>query len=216
MTMFRHGAALLLLMLCGCAGSLLAPPRPVVLYRLEGAATTPPIPQIAIEQRQSVHLTIGFASEIDGDRLLTVRGRRAMYLKSARWISPVPDLFRKGIEQAFARRAPLVMLYPVRPPANFGYRFELRIDHFEAVYADVATADAPPIVRLDGEARLLRRDGTEPLAVWALAAHARAKENSVGAIVEAFGVAADRCFDETADKTAGLIAGALRENGPAR
>ncbi|WOF45000.1 membrane integrity-associated transporter subunit PqiC [Sphingopyxis indica] len=208
MTMLRPAAILLLLMLSGCAGSLLAPQRPVALYRLEGATISPAASPTFVERRQTIRLRVSFAAEIDDDRLLAIRGRRAMYLKSARWIASTPELFRKGIEQAFARRAPWAMLDSSRQPANIDYTLELRVDHFEAVYAEATAADAPPVVRLDGEARLFRGDGGVPLAAWPVAAQAPANQNRIGAIVDAFGIVADGCFDQAAAKTAALIAGA--------
>lgn len=202
MIMFRACAWLALLSLCGCAASLLAPRPATTLYRLEGTASLPVASRGTVVARETVRLTVTFATEIDGDRLLTIRGRQAMYLKGVRWIAPTPDLFSQAIEHGFARRAPEIMIVTAADRArNASYNLDVRIDHFEAVYSENADADAPPIVTLNGEARLLRADGT-PLASWRVVTQTHAGRNNVGAIVDAFGVATDACIDQLANEAA--------------
>ncbi|WP_404711805.1 ABC-type transport auxiliary lipoprotein family protein [Sphingomonas sp. MMS24-J13] len=205
MIMFRACAWLAPLSLCGCAASLLAPQPATTLYRLEGAAPLPVATDGAVVVRQTVRLTVNFATGIDGDRLLTVRGRQAMYLKGARWIAPAPDLFSKAVEYGFARHAPEIMIVTATDRARNASRIlDVRIDHFEAAYSASANADAPPTVTLNGEARLLRANGTL-VASWRVASEAHAGRNNVGAIVDAFGLATDACIDQLANEAASRI-----------
>lgn len=181
------------LSLGGCVDALLGGAKRVQLYRLDGQAP-PPVAAMArdaVPGRAILLLPVRFAPEIDGDRLLTVRGRTALYIRDARWVAPTPDLFAREMEHIFAVQAPNILLTSARQPSAAHHALQVTIDTFEASYAEGAPAEAAPLIRIEGEARLISTTDRRVMAVRRFVATAPASENRVGAIVAAFATATD-------------------------
>ncbi|MDX3910710.1 MAG: ABC-type transport auxiliary lipoprotein family protein [Sphingobium sp.] len=195
-----------LLTLSACVGALLGGGKPDDLYRLDvtSLAIDPPTGQPHAARRPIVLLRTRFAPEVDGDRLLTTQGHRAMYIKDARWVTSASDLFTQSLRDVFAARAPDILLATPRQPAGADYALQLNIERFEAVYAPDGAKDAAPTVRIEGEVRLIRiRDG-KAAATQAIATLSPAAQNRTGAIVPAFGAAASEYMVKVVDWSASL------------
>ncbi len=188
-------APALALLLSGCLGSLLGG-KPENLYRFGApeAATTGaqggPLPAGG----RKVQLVIpSFPIEAAGDRILTVEGANASYIKDARWVTAGPFLYRAALANQFAPGGPVVPLTE-RHRGDADYALRVRIDRFEARYEN--GPKAPPVVEIDGTATLFDKAGKER-ASYALADREPAAANRTGEIVAAY----DRAV---ARQTAGL------------
>lgn len=184
---------MLLIPLAGCVGSLLGGGKPARLYRLErsgdrSVAVSPTLGSVVIQLQ-----AIRFAPGIEGDRILMLAGQQALYLKGARWVANAPELFGQTLHGSFARRAPELLLIDGHGPKGAA-SLQITVTHFEAVYAGGAGSgpeDAPPLVRIEAEALLLRAGNREIIGQQRFVAEVPAAANRVGPIVEAFGKASD-------------------------
>ena len=186
-----------LLLLAGCAG-LLGGGKPADLYRLE-IASTAPAAAARPARRTVLVLPVQFTPQSSGDRILTVRGPQAMYVKGARWISPVPDLFATNMERSFAARAPDILLTSPREPGGAGYALLVMVQRFAAIYPAGSAKLVTPTVQIEGEARLLRASDHRTIAARRFSSEAHAADNRVTAIVEAFDTATDRYLADLVD-----------------
>jgi cholesterol transport system auxiliary component len=183
----------LALLLSACMGKLLGGGKPDNLYRLETALNAPAqqAPDTA-SRRAIIFLPIDFAAEVRNDRILVSRGAETLYLKDARWVSPAPDMLAGLARTAFAARAPEILVTTPRQSAGVDYALQLSVDRFEAVYAPGAGKKDPPIVRVEGEARLFLMSDRSIVATRRFKAEALAQNNRLTAIVSAFSAATDQ------------------------
>ena len=183
----------LALLLGGCVGSLLGGGKPDNLFRLE-PALDPPVQQASAPatRRGVIFLPIDFAAEARSDRILVSRGAETLYLKDARWVTPAPDMLAGLARTVFAAQASEILLTTPRQAAGVDYALQLSVDRFEAVYAPAAGKKDPPVVRVEGEARLFRMSDRTVVATRRFEADAPAQDNRVSAIVSAFSVATDQ------------------------
>lgn len=192
----------LLMTLTGCVGSLIGGGKPAQLYQLERASEgAPAIPPSA--GRIAIQLQpIRFAPGIEGDRILTLTGQQALYLKDVRWIADAPALFDHALHAGFARRAPNLLLVDDHARGGAAALLQITVTHFEAVYAanaDNKAADMGPMVRIDAEALLLRPGNRGIIAQQRFSSESPANANRVGPIVDAFGEASETVVDKLAD-----------------
>lgn len=191
-----------LMLLGGCVGSLLGGGRPDDLYRLEsGLVAAPVLAPTPAAERPLLLLPVVIAPEVQGDRILTIRGTQASYVKDARWVSPASDMIEGLARQAFAARAPDILVTSPRQAAGADYALQVSVRRFEAVYRTAENKEAPPAALVEGDARLFRTKDRTVVATRHFAAEAPAAENRVGAIVAAFGTAADRYLADLVDWT---------------
>ena len=190
MRAFRLVAFAGALALGGCG--LLGGGKPANLYRFGGAETAAAAPASAARTLALSNLT--FAEESEGDRILTVTGGEAAYIKQSRWVAPARDLFTAAAERAFDRAG--VRLALRGQPFNTDAGLILEVPTFEARYEN--GAKAAPVILVEVRASIVA--GTEKRLVDETSFTARqpAAENRVSAIVEAFDTATRQALDHTA------------------
>jgi cholesterol transport system auxiliary component len=170
------------LALSGCA--LLSTPPAVQLYHFGDAPAVASRPVTApVEVR--LH-SLEFSQASEGDRLLSVTGTEAAYVKGARWVTSASELFSDSLEGAFAGQAQRVRLLGRRDLTPATRLLDVDVNTFEAQY------DAPggePVVVISARARLLRFPERTVLAEQAFEVRQPASENRLATIVEAYDLA---------------------------
>jgi cholesterol transport system auxiliary component len=174
----------LLLLPGGCVGSLLGGGKPDELYRLD----LPPQPDTAPRSSLAnvVLLPVRFTPQSAGDRLLTTRGSQASYVKGARWVTAVPDLFTQALDLSFRQRSRAVMLTSPSQPSGASFAIQVIVDHYEADYRTDGAPGEAPTVRVEGQARLYRLPDRTLVATLPILSDRKAAANRVGDIVAAF------------------------------
>ena len=185
------------LALGGCA--LMGGGKPAQMYRFGGsdaAAAAAPVPA------RTVALTaFTFAQESQGDRILTVTGSEAAYIKASRWVAPARELFTMAAERAFDRAG--VRLARRAQPFDSEASLILEVPTFEARYEN--GPKAAPVVVVEVRASLVGGTEGRLLGETAYTARQPAADNRVGAIVEAFDTAARQALDHTATWAAARV-----------
>jgi len=185
------------LALGGCG--LLGGGKPANLYRFgagEAAATAP----VEVRGGRTVGLSnLTFAEESEGDRILTITGGEAAYIKQTRWVAPASELFTAAAERAFDRAG--VRLALRGQPYNTDAGLILEVPTFEARYEN--GAKAAPVVVVEVRASLVAGMEKRLVGETAFTARQPAAENRVSAIVEAFDTATRQALDHTATWAAG-------------
>lgn len=195
------GALLGALLLIGC-GSLLGGGKRDDLFRF-GVVERPdaPFAQYPLRRRTLTLLRSRFAPEIEGDRILTTRGESALYIKDARWVASVPDLFAQTLERQFGTHAPGIRLAAPRNAAGASRALQVTIDRFEAHYRVKGDQKAPPTVIILGDATLFGLDDRQPVASHRFSVEEPATANSASGIVMVFDRAATRYAAQVAGWT---------------
>ena len=170
-------------LLAGCI-SLFPKGDPVQLYRF--GATTPQLQEMAsAEPGFGVYLAAtGFDRAAASDRILTVTGTQAAYIKDARWVTTSVGLFDAALQRAFDADPGPARLVDRAEIASIDYVLALNVRTFEAHY-DGIEAGAPTIV-VNVHAALNRTRDRMLVGDRSFRASVRASDNRVGAIVEAF------------------------------
>lgn len=137
-------------LLGGCLGGLVGGGKPDALYRFgdAGPAATAPL---ATPRRVLAVLPVQLPAAAAGDRILTVEGNAAAYVKDVRWVSPAATLFSDAIRGALVVRVPDLALVDRITARQAQQYLSVRIDRFETRFAEGATA---PVVVVEGEASL--------------------------------------------------------------
>lgn len=191
-----------LVLLGGCT-SLLGGGKADDLFRFgiveRPAAAGAPGP---VARRTLLFLPPRFAPEIEDDRILTTRGEAALYIKDARWVASVPELFARALERQMEARAPGIRLAGVRNAAGAAQALQVGIDRFEARYDAQGDPKAAPVILVAGEATLIRLDTRQPVATQRFSVEEPAPANSKSGIVAAFDRASARYTAQVADWTA--------------
>lgn len=177
------GAALLALSLSACI-SLFPKSKPAQLYRFDG---TPPSAEQSAGRpaaRHGVVKTGGtFARAASGDRILSITGSEAAYIAESRWVSPAVTLFDEALARAFDVNAGAARLVSRGEASRADYALRVDVTRFETVYD--RGPKAAPMVAVALRMTLTKADRTL-VASDLLEAQARASDNRVSAIVEAY------------------------------
>lgn len=179
----------------GCA--LLSTPAPEQLYRFasppSATASRTGEPPSATAVRLGVD-AVTFPREAAGVRILTTEGAAVSYLAGARWAAPAPMLFENALIAAFADAGDVTLYGRGAGPAVQGL---LRVDvsTFEAAYDQ--GVEAPPLITVRLNARMMRRSDLSVLAEGQMTATRRADANTVGAVVAAYEGAVIEALSET-------------------
>ena len=173
--------------------SLFPKENPTQLYRF---GTSPPAPaaQAGGPRFTIVDPTVEFDREAAGDRILTVTGDEAAYIKGSRWVSSASTLFESALENAFFADAGAARLMARGEVGHGDYALRLDVREFDARYDHGAGAAPQVVVRLHAD--LSRLDGRTLAGEHTFEARIDAKENRAGAIAEAFNQAVAKVLDE--------------------
>ena len=177
--------AMLALCLGGCV-SVLPKTKPAQLYRFGAPEAAAPAPAPASAQAVLAQGLVGFEVAASTDRILTVDGQSAAYLSGARWVAPAPVLFDEALTRAFqAAGAPAMAQRGAagHPP----FILSLDVQAFEARY-DQGSGSAPEAL-VQIHAVIVRADTRATVADQLITSSARASDNRVGPIVEAYNAA---------------------------
>ena len=170
-------------LLAGCI-SLFPKTDPAQLYRF--GTTTPPLREIASGEPSFGVLLVatGFDRAAASDRILTVTGTQAAYIKDARWVTTSVALFDSAVQRTFDADQGPARLVDRAEIARIDYVLKLDVRTFEARY-DRGQAVAPTIV-VEVHAALNRTHDRTVAGDRSFKATVTASENRVGAIAEAF------------------------------
>lgn len=198
-------------LLAGCI-SLLPESEPVQLYRF-GESTT-----IAKAQTDAPAFTVqlvnpAFKRAAAGDRILTVNGTEAAYIKGARWVTSAEDLFGAALRRAFNDSGGPARLVDSGDVARAGYALKLQVHAFEARYT--RGQDAAPDILVAMQATLTETSTRSFAGQRAFSVSITADDNRVGAIVGAF----DRAVTQVTGELVAWVgvrgaAGETSERGP--
>lgn len=185
--MCRFSALLLVALMLGSCGGLLGGGKRADLFRFGVADQTPVASAPDALPTRSVSLRRPrFSQEIEGDRMLTTRGEQALYIKDARWIAPVPDLFTQALMRQFASRAPEIRLSGTRDAMGSSQGLQISIERFEASYALGGGEKTPPTIIIEGQATLFGLVDRRPFASSRFLVEEPASTNTTSGIVAAF------------------------------
>lgn len=209
MTIFnrsRTAALLMVAMLLGGCSSLLGGGKPADLFRF-GIAEQSPVPKArtALPAHSVTLLRPHFAQEVEGDRILTTRGDRALYIKGARWVVPVPDLFTQAVIRQYAARAADIRLTGGRSATGASHALQINIERFEARYDVGAGEKAPPTVIIEGNATLFDLADRQPVASSPFRVDEPVSTNTASGIVSAFDRAVGRYTTAVTDWSAETV-----------
>ena len=170
-------------LLAGCI-SLFPKTDPAQLYRF--GATTPQLQEVASGEPGFgvLLLATGFDRAAAGDRILTVNGTQAAYIKDARWVTSSVALIDSALQRTFDADQGPARLVDRAEIARSDYVLKLDVRTFEARYVR-GQAVAPTIV-VEVHAALDRTQDRVVVSDLSFKAAVTASENRVGAIAEAF------------------------------
>ncbi|MCC2978029.1 ABC-type transport auxiliary lipoprotein family protein [Sphingomonas sp. PL-96] len=192
------GAIAMVTLLGGCMGGLLGGGKPDQLYRFgdplvaEAAATAPvPVP------RRTVTLApIQLPAAAAGDRILTIEGASAAYVKDVRWVSPATFLFRDAVRGAMQARIPDLALSDRASARQTQGIVTVRLSRFEAEYDGTSEQ---PTIRVEGEAVLVAPDTRAILARLTIMEREVASGGGAEAVARSFDTATRRASIAVAD-----------------
>lgn len=179
--------------LSACA--LLSSPEPVQMYRF-GAAMQAPAGGEAAGAVDVAVRRVTFPESSEGDRILTITGTEAAYLKGARWVEPANALFSAALEGAVANRGGRIRLIGARDLAQGDVALDVDATTFETRYS---APGAVPVVVMTVRARLVGLPDREIQAERTFSVETPSADNRVAAIVAA--------YDAGSRDLAGQIAG---------
>lgn len=171
------------LSLAGCI-SLFPKSKPSQLYRFDGSAAVETQAQTPAVRVGVVRTRGGFNVGAASDRIMTVSGSQVTYLAQARWAEPAVTMFDEAVTRAFGKAAGPTRLAARGEPGRAPYALRLDVERFEAAYDH--GEKAPPEVRVEVHMTLVRATDRKVVADLPIAARARAADNRIGAIVQAF------------------------------
>jgi cholesterol transport system auxiliary component len=198
--LLRAGAVIgLTIALSGCI-TVFPKTKPAQLYRFDGADGAQIIPGDAASNRVGiVRVRGGFNGAASTDRIMTVTGSQIAYVAEARWAQPAVSLFDEALTRAFTRQSGPVRLVARGEPGRAPYSLRLDVERFEAVYD--RGEKAAPDVRVEVHAVLVRAADRAVIKDQVITAHARAGDNRVSAIVQAFELSTKQALDEVVKLT---------------
>ncbi len=193
------------LVLGGCV-SLLPKTKPVQLYRLS-AVSAPASSEQAASSASSLTIARGnidFDSAAATDRILTVQGSDAAYIAGGRWVSPAPVLFQEALMRAFQADPSAPHLVDRGGVSRANLMLSLDVQAFEARYDQ--GPDAAPQIVVKVHAVLLSHDDGHAVGEKTFTTTARADDNRIGAIVEAYNQALGALFKDMIGWSGGFAA----------
>ncbi len=180
-------------LLAGCI-SLFPKAEPVQLYRF--GVTTPQVQETATRGPGfGVYvMATGFDRAAASDRILTVTGTQAAYIKGARWVTSSVALFDSALQRAFDADQGPARLVDHAGIAQTDYVLTLDVRTFEARYDHGQAANPTIVVEL--HAALDRTHDRIVVGDRSFKASITASDNRVGAIAQAFDQAVAQALGE--------------------
>ncbi|HTT83662.1 MAG TPA: ABC-type transport auxiliary lipoprotein family protein [Rhizomicrobium sp.] len=173
-------ASVALLALAGC-GSLIGPSGPPPqIYRL-----APEFPAPAGGAPVSWQLAVGrpnTTQTLDTERIALTRGTMMDYYANAQWNDTAPRLLQSLLVEAFERSGRIAAVAPESEGLHADYLLLTELRDFDAQYD---SANGAPLVVVDIAAKLADSRG-KVVAAREVHQTARASQNSVAAVVDAF------------------------------
>jgi cholesterol transport system auxiliary component len=200
-------ALALALSLGGCV-SLFPKAKPAQMYRF--GATPAEAPGTALASPADAFGVLkaptGFARAAAGDQILTVMpGGQSAYVAQARWVSAAVVLFDEALERAFDADTGRARLISRGEVGKAQLVLKLDVRTFEADYDDGPRA--PPTVKVEVRTLLTRNLDRGLVSDQVFTATAKAGDNRVGAITQA--------FDKAAGQVIGQVIAAVNAAAPA-
>lgn len=183
----------LALNLAGCI-SLLPKTKPAQLYRFGGNHEMAPDASPAANPIGVFWGGGAFQRESAGDHILTLNGEKAAYIAGVRWVAPADVLFQQAVQHAFEARGGPVRLLPRGAPGSTQYVLRMDVRNFETRYD--AGPSAAPTVLVRIQASLVRDRDRQLVSAEVFEATVRARDNRVGAIVQAYDDALGQVLDK--------------------
>ena len=197
--LLRAGAVVgLAVALSGCI-TVFPKTKPAQLYRFDGVEEGAPSSDASPTRVGVVRVRGGFNGAASTDRIMTVTGTEVAYVAEARWAAPAVTLFDETVSRAFTRQTGPVRLVTRGEPGRAPYALRLDVERFEAVYD--RGGKAAPDVRVEIHAVLVRAADRVVVKDQMIATHARAGDNRVSAIVQAFELSTKQALDEVVKLT---------------
>jgi len=178
------------LLVGGCSGSLLtSDDPPAATYQLRFADEAPHAGAASSAQSEASPLVLlvarpRAASPLDTDRIAIAPGsNRFEYYSGARWSQTAPQMLQRALVDSLTAdgRFAAVLAAPARVPAELMLDVELR--RFEAVATD---SESAPVVHVQILANLVDSRRALRVVSFLSEATAPARENRMGAVVDAF------------------------------
>jgi len=203
--MIRLATILLFVCLSGCVGSLLETKMPVSdVYILNAAQATSevakPLPiDLAIARPAA-------APGFDSDRIAVLHdGRRLDFYREAQWGAALPQVVQWLTVGTLQNQKLFRSVTTEQGRVTANYLLDLDIQDFQAEYASDST---PPTVRVTIVGTLIRIRDRKLIRVLPTSDTAVAKENRLGAVVQAFEAAAQQATASLGKQAADAIAAA--------
>lgn len=189
-----RGAAIggLALALAGCI-SLFPKQEPANLFRF-GFAAPPERATSNIQRFGVLNSVLTFDRAAASDRILTVNGNEAAYIKGSRWVTSASALFDEAVTRSFGTSSGPARLIGRGEVVRAEYVLKLDVRTFEARYTN--GAGSAPTVVVSLHAALDRTDDRTVLGDKTFEASAQASDNRVGAIATAFDQAVTKVLGE--------------------
>jgi cholesterol transport system auxiliary component len=185
-------ALVLAMGLAGCV-SLLPKSKPAQLYRFTAVGGAEPSAPTAPPSTGLMLQATTFVRAAQGDQILTLTGGQAAYIAEARWVSPAEVLFQEALRDRFDRGAVRTRLLSRGEFAGAAGFLRVDVRTFETRYDEGPAA--PPNVVVEMRARINGSDG-QVVAERTFQATARAVDNRVGPITDAYGKAVTKVLDD--------------------
>jgi len=186
--------AVLAALLAGCI-SVFPKEKPAQLFRFgdspqpRAAATAPGAGRFTVQIA-----TLGFDRGAAGDRILTVTGDEAAFIKGSRWLTAAATMFDAAVTRAFDADAGPARLVAHGEAAHIDYLVKLDVRTFEARYA--SGPGAPPTAVVEVYAAISNARNRSAIAEHVFQAQAPASDNRVYAIAAAFDQAVGKVLGE--------------------
>jgi len=187
----------LLLLLGGCSGFFHSNTKPEQIYYLRAAAVTPGAgaagashtavvtgSDIAPGRAPSVRVVRPLASPgLDTAHIMLVQSDHRMnFYTGSRWPAAAPDMVEALIVETLRGSLEWSSVEDSGSPFPSDYLLQVRVRRFEADYG----TGSIPVVQVQFECIIGRREGREVLATFAAASSAPAAANRLGDVVAAF------------------------------
>jgi cholesterol transport system auxiliary component len=191
--MKAYCAAALFLVLAGC-GSLLEPSNPplqifLLKPRLEALGDAPKASwQLAVAAPE-------MAQMLDTHRIVLVRGATMDYYADAQWTDPASRLLQGLLVEAFKESGKIVGVGRDTGEVRADYILQTQVRDFEAQYQD---ENGAPTVVVSISAQLTAARTREVVASFETTKNVPAAQNSVPAVVDAFGAATRAALEDIA------------------